>query len=122
MMTQTDTSREKRLMLPMARARLLIAGIVIVGPWIAGCGTIVNVCAVYSQDADYEPPFGRPYGGAAFDAEAAWDVAWAHEKYSYETPSFMAIFYLLDLPLSLAGDTVTLPLIIAAQIRTPAER
>ena len=90
--------------------------------WLAGCGTIANVYTALSPVPDYGPPHGTPYGGAAHDVEVAWDLLVAHERYYDGIPSLFGLMWLMDLPLSLAGDTVTLPVIIAAQVRPSGQR
>lgn len=56
----------------------------------------------------------RPFGGTIDNADVAWDVLVKHEKYADETPPIIGVYSLLDLPLSLAVDTATLPIAYVA--------
>jgi uncharacterized protein YceK len=70
---------------------------------LGGCGTFMNVGAV--RCAPYSHP--QIYGGVQFDVE-----------YEISRGSAEGLMIgILDLPLSLVADTLTLPITIAAEIR-----
>jgi len=71
----------------------------------AGCGTAFNLVS--------DPP--SPYGGVALDASL---FGWAALDTSKAPPEYgLAALCLLDAPLTLAGDTASLPLVAALTLR-----
>jgi len=88
-----------------------------------GCGTLYNLdfntCCCGGR-----PDSHRIYGGV--EAEIAFAVKNLREITAPDNAlstqifgvTFVSVLTLLDLPLSIVGDTVTLPLTIAAQIQT----
>jgi uncharacterized protein YceK len=74
---------------------------------VTGCGTITNVA---SRD--------RIYGGAQIDGVSVWDaskdIVQRGESPQYTIPqaSVMLGFSCIDLPLSIVGDTFTLPVTV----------
>ena len=96
----------------MARAGALaaLAGAVV---WLGGCGTVANL--VRSGDEQ------RVFGGVRLDMEAVQECAGEVGKAGGpENPADTVVgatFSVLDIPLSLVGDTLTLPLTFLAELR-----
>jgi uncharacterized protein YceK len=80
---------------------------------ITGCGTLLNL-------GEKDSP---PYGGVILDSEIVAQgvplglAAWSHD---IDVPSFWPLA-LIDLPFSLAGDTVTLPITVTTFIQKQRE-
>ncbi|HEX3149793.1 MAG TPA: hypothetical protein VHR66_17080 [Gemmataceae bacterium] len=76
-----------------------------------GCGTLVNTTS-YAPD-EVNPGQRRIYGGVVWDLRGeyrALTTPFPHYFLGINPP--MIIAYLLDLPLSAIGDTITLPITI----------
>jgi uncharacterized protein YceK len=70
---------------------------------LTGCGTIANCCP--------DTPEGclRPYGGVALDAHA---IAWNCSGKAPSCSCLQTVVCLIDLPFSVVGDTILLPVAI----------
>jgi uncharacterized protein YceK len=100
---------------------VMLVGLLLVLLASIGCGTLYNLdfntCCCGGR-----PDSNRIYGGV--EAELAFAVRNLREITTPDTPistqifgvTFVSVLTILDLPLSIVGDTVTLPLTIAAQI------
>jgi len=69
----------------------------------SGCGTVMNTAYLAPSEGGE-----RVYGGVRTD----WEVAAEPQA----TPAWVAAIFLADLPLSLAGDTLTLPYVLALSL------
>ncbi len=78
---------------------------------VTGCGTVANL-----QDRD------KVYGGARIDGNAAWEgakgVAGFEKNVQLSTTrnAVKIVYSSLDLPLSVAADTVTLPITVTKSV------
>ncbi len=84
----------------------------------SGCGTIMNTGG-YVPLADY-----RIYGGVRSDADRLAEVVVdgltrKKEEQTESEHGYLTMFFLIDLPLSLVADTMTLPSVIYHQISPP---
>ena len=91
----------------MSAARLLLLGYAL--PLLAGCGTMANMqgknLPALDAGGQYEP---RPFGGVRND------VRWLCQGNGF-------VLGLVDLPFSLVGDVVTLPVVLLGSATKPAE-
>ena len=86
--------------------RRSLAGVLIGSGLISllGCGTVINVIQPGRPCAIYDHP--QVYGGVRLHAE---HTVWRDPPWSF-------LFSLIDLPLSVAGDTITLPYTVPATV------
>lgn len=85
-----------------------LAGVAAVALLGGGCGTLVNVTS-------YAPDGGQRlvYGGVVWDLEGEYRaLTTPYPQYRLGVRLPMIFFYLLDLPLSAIGDTLTLPITV----------
>lgn len=88
---------------------VLFAGLAVL---VSGCGTVSNLRLVGKPDSP------KVYGGVRHDLEMGTTLMgeWADRSGSCIPPAFNlaggSYLLLVDLPLSLAGDTITLPLVL----------
>jgi uncharacterized protein YceK len=73
-----------------------------------GCGTIL----CYNNSDRFEQFHGLVYGGVRYDYHLAFD-----ERYLSERGSFLKPVFVIDMPLSLAVDTIALPVTASAEHR-----
>ena len=104
---------------------VMLVGLLLVLLASIGCGTLYNLdfntCCCGGR-----PDSNRIYGGV--EAELAFAVRNLREITTPDTPistqifgvTFVSVLTILDLPLSIVGDTVTLPLTVAVQIQNRA--
>ena len=87
-----------------------LAGVAAVALLGGGCGTLVNVTSV----APPEIGGGQrlPYGGVIWDLEGEYRALTAPPPSRFGVHLPMIFFYLIDLPFSAIGDTLTLPITI----------
>jgi uncharacterized protein YceK len=88
-----------------------LAGVAAVALWGGGCGTFVNV----THFAPPEIGGGQRlvYGGVVWDLEGEYRaLTTRYPQYRLGVRLPMIFFYLLDLPLSAIGDTLTLPITV----------
>lgn len=97
----------------MARAvsRLVMALSVV---WGCGCGTLANTCGRVKEDGA-----AKVYGGMKMDLESG-KAAWTQAIHPAGLLSFVegagiAVLCTLDLPFSVAGDTLTLPMTVVTE-------
>jgi uncharacterized protein YceK len=82
--------------------RIALAGIAL---FMSGCGTLWNTCYFTPNEGGE-----RPYGGVRFDLIFATDpIVNKEEKPTSLAKLLVAPLALIDIPLSVAGDTLTLP-------------
>jgi uncharacterized protein YceK len=75
---------------------------------LSGCGTVVNLTSSKEPVHTMMTLQRAPYGGVAVDAQAAAGFLRTPEPAS----AALGLYFLcVDLPLSLVGDTLTLPLV-----------
>lgn len=94
---------------------------------VAGCSTVMNVSGRYfAVGPTNEFPEPRPrqiYGGTRLAARMGWDYV------TYRTQDGAELFavpyglgiWAIDMPLSLVGDTLTLPVTVPAEINYAVE-
>jgi uncharacterized protein YceK len=70
---------------------------------VSGCGTVVNLVSRHPTDFTDAT---KPYGGVFVDGAFAGDFAMQPQTLP------VALFWLIDLPFSFVGDTVTLPYVL----------
>jgi uncharacterized protein YceK len=89
-----------------------IFGIICLTCSAAGCGTFVNTVGFKNE------PKERIYGGVRWDVEGGSDnlVRVTKGTETVGAAAASTAVCLIDLPLSIVGDTITLPLVIVRQI------
>jgi uncharacterized protein YceK len=95
----TERVTMRRLLLVPLLGSLLLAG--------SGCGTVLNFFSGESEGPK------RVYGGVRMDCQFAAEQL---KDCRVDGPP-LVLFALFDLPLSAFGDTLTLPLVVAARWR-----
>lgn len=102
--------------------RIAICSVIFILLSFFGCGTIGNFTpnrhVGRGEALNFDKSKNEIYGGVQND------ILWVHEKYVDDdepTPilryPLATLLFLIDLPLSIVGDTITLPITIPAQIR-----
>jgi uncharacterized protein YceK len=95
-----------------------VAAVALLG---GGCGTFVNVTTVAPPDMGEGQR--RIYGGVIWDIageERAWHYQYPETyRYDWGINGPMILAYLLDLPLSAIGDTLTLPITVPETLGFP---
>ncbi len=91
----------------MNRWSLQVALVAVLGFSLAGCGTIMNFMEAGTPGLPESAGQKAIYGGVVIDADLISSSEWFFEKVK-------ALFLagLIDLPLSLVMDTITLPITI----------
>ncbi len=82
-----------------------------------GCGTVLNVAFGLTKDrkiAFMTSGKTYPYGGIILDASMIYD--------SSPLSPLTKPFFIIDMPLSLVGDTITLPYTIFAVMEEPPDK
>lgn len=98
------------------------AGFALVAFLSGGCGTAHNLNSSSGwslpvgpgQESPPTPSVTRVYGGVREDYASLTGMKW-NDEYSFLNLFFIPL-YLVDLPLSAVGDTLTLPLSIGAEV------
>ena len=90
----------------------LVAPLLMIPLLLAGCGTLCNLGGIESRQIGGT----RPYGGVVMDARILRDEvgtgALAKTTGDITDSAFKCLFWLIDVPVSLAADTLTLPITI----------
>jgi uncharacterized protein YceK len=83
---------------------------------VAGCGTVINTCRPCSGGGSSLPEPYRVYGGVRADLELAaeplkhcWEAKDVDLARRFAGSALICALCAVDLPLSLVGDTLTLP-------------
>lgn len=91
----------------MIRQSFRVALVAALGFWLSGCGTVMNFMEAGSAGLPGSAGHKSIYGGVTIDA----DLISSSEGFE-ETATALFLAGLIDLPLSLVMDTVTLPVTI----------
>jgi uncharacterized protein YceK len=94
-----------------AHTRIIV--LVMIPFCVAGCGTVGNI--VWSGPpaaADHMAPYGGVYRDVCVARDCTEDAMSAKTFREFTSSAAIVLFAAIDLPLSLVGDTVTLPITI----------
>jgi uncharacterized protein YceK len=100
----------------MRLAMLLCAGAILAGA--SGCGTMVNMVDPMFGGFPDKPSHAEKqiYGGVVNDFDVIGGAVYWKSDYAPTARPFAVVVGLIDLPLSLVADTITLPWTVAHQI------